>query len=328
MSQVVRGKEYCRASSLEQRDLQAKFFDLYGLGENSWVWTTCSGTNALAIVVDAVMQQARVEGRVANLFVSSLLFEGSIDFFGSVKERGGKIFEFDPTSVDQTSRLLQDAVPDLVFLESCSNPDGRPPADGLLDLFPAETIVVVDNTWLSPTAQPFRLFPRADFVMESCAKYISGNMRIMGVLAGRPTSGRAEALAEFVDSSHAFMGIHVAPQSCASLLADLEGLQARIDAGITRTRECVMSLETRGCQVSWSGHHGVQFSSCVFLLTSLRSFEEVESRLQKSALVNQTSYGKAYDSVEMSITDLVRVRVAVGFQTPAYDLASELLKIL
>lgn len=328
MSNVVRDGEYLRDSSPEQRELEAKLFDLYGLGEDCWVWTTCSGSNSLALVIEAVLRQRRHVGLV--LLYAEELFDGSAMFFENIRDVLGGVLPiaFKPDDgVELRNRLRGLGKNNIaaVFFESCSNPSGRVPDPAIFDLLAPETIVIMDNTWLSPVSRPFQKFPRVDIVIESCAKYISGNQVIMGLLALRPTSDRAKELEEHIDMRRSLMGIHTPPASCKLVCDALDSLPQRMATALSRTRACVAALAQDEATVQWSG------DSCVFrlLIPRERSLDAIEATIRRSGLACETSYGKSYDSVELTLwNNQVSLRVAVGYQDEGEPLARKLLDLL
>ena len=149
---------------------------------------TNTGMSAITLVLQLLSSEDL-------LIVPHDCYGGSLRLFKSLAEKGA----FKLQIIDQTDSLqLQDALalnPKMVWLETPSNPllrivDIQSTASSLQG---TETLLVVDNTFLSPMLQqPLSL--GADIVVHSTTKYINGHSDVVGGVVIAKTQTHAELL--------------------------------------------------------------------------------------------------------------------------------------
>ena len=137
---------------------------------------TSSGMSAIFLVLQLLKAGERI-------LVPHDCYGGSFRLFRSFRDRG--LIEVD--FVDQTDEVaLEEALkksPKIVWIETPSNPLLRlvdiEKVSQLAKTIDKDTIVVVDNTFLSPVAQQ-PLLLGADVVVHSTTKYINGHSDVVG----------------------------------------------------------------------------------------------------------------------------------------------------
>ena len=149
---------------------------------------TNTGMSAITLVLQLLSSEDL-------LIVPHDCYGGSLRLFKSLAEKGA----FKLQIIDQTDSLqLQGALalnPKMVWLETPSNPllrivDIQSIASSLQS---TETLLVVDNTFLSPMLQQ-PLLLGADIVVHSTTKYINGHSDVVGGVVIAKTKAHAELL--------------------------------------------------------------------------------------------------------------------------------------
>lgn len=239
---------YNRSTHPPAEQLSLKLAELYG-GANTQCLLATSGMNAISTTIQMVIHRLGGTDDHINLIQSSRVFSPTITTFKYWEEiHNCKRYLFDPA--DTQERLIglldQDSMRDqinIVFVESCSNPEGIVFDMSVLAEWrklSKQCVVIVDNTWLSSTIfNP--LDHGADLVVTSLTKYYSGGSCIAGAILTRN--------AQFYNALlklHRVTGIHVSPIHCEHVLEALKTLDERVLRASDTTVE-LLQLLTQKC---------------------------------------------------------------------------------
>ena len=185
----------------------------------------CSGMNAIYLTLDTL---AKVYSELLDhpvFYVSNKIYgEVSYKIIPHLKKKYPNI-KF--LVVDIYSKDWKGVDFDVLYFESCSNPDGYIFDYDLLKTMKAKnrnSTIVIDNTWLSPIVfNPFDY--GADIVIDSCSKYMSEAKCIMGSIC---FSNRSKVVQKKIIHEKNTMGIHVSVPYCEIVLKSLNTLDKRI----------------------------------------------------------------------------------------------------
>lgn len=283
---------------------------LYG-NKAEVTYLTCSGMNAIYIFTVSLMQKVRSNEHPVALFSDELYCDTRTRIVGLLERSGITVHFFDQQDSTSVKTLVTEHGDNIccLYLESVSNPSGKPTDWSILGHMPEHTVVCVDNTFLSPvTFNPF-CHKRVDVVVESCTKYLSGSTLIAGHITCRRKS---DALTQFVDENIKLQGIQVSPRDCRTLLSQLTTLHDRVRAANAYTRELLGYLS------EWE-HTGVTLFNSSTYKTELRKYmspmilfnvkcgnsqfggkkwkDNFEKLVTASGIAYETSYGKAYNAI-------------------------------
>ncbi len=166
-------------------------------------------------------------------------YGGTFRLLLSRQEQGRFKVEF----TDQTTKSAPDHIraqnPDLVFIETPSNPLMRLSDIAALSAAAHNVgaLAVCDNTFLSPARQtPLAL--GADIVLHSTTKFINGHSDVVGGAVVAKTEEHAEKLAWWANCT----GVTGAPFDSYQTLRGLRTLHARMDVQEKNAREIVEYL--------------------------------------------------------------------------------------
>ena len=223
--------DYTRSGNPTRDQLAAAIADLEG---GAGAVSVASGMAAITLVCQLL-------GPDDLIVVPHDCYGGSYRLFTTLAQRGqfrlAVIDQKDPAALAQA--LEQN--PAIVWIETPSNPllrlvDVSSIADAAHKV---GSLVVVDNTFLSPTGQlPFEL--RADLVVHSTTKYINGHSDVVGGAVVAKTDELVERLAWWANC----LGLTSAPFDCWLTLRGLRTLHARTRALTENALEIARFLET------------------------------------------------------------------------------------
>jgi cystathionine gamma-synthase len=171
--------DYTRSGNPTRDQLAEALADLEG-GAGAVV--TCTGLAAITLLLATLPQGARV-------LAPYDCYGGTYRLLAALQSQGKVVADFVDQSDEPALRAALAAKPQLVWIESPSNPLLR-----IVDIraiaaaaHAAGALVAVDNTFLSPLwQQPLAL--GADLVMHSTTKYLNGHSDVVGgaVIAASP----------------------------------------------------------------------------------------------------------------------------------------------
>jgi cystathionine beta-lyase/cystathionine gamma-synthase len=235
------GHIYKRSFSERRLALQRQVTDLY---HGAGTLTFDTGMNVIMLTLQAlVMARTQREG---TIFIPK-------EVYGNTKSKVAKCLQnifpgviisfYDPRDpLDDLRYTFLDANTICVFAESATNPTGYHIDFEKLDL-PAETPLVVDNTWLSPALyNPLKQGPYdrgADIVVESTTKYLSAGTTFGGIACFADTTKAFYRQARELISIY---GIHITEQQCETISNNLQTLDRRMRDTSQKAKEIVETL--------------------------------------------------------------------------------------
>lgn len=166
-------------------------------------------------------------------------YGGTFRLLTTLHEKGSMKLEFIDQNDWSQVHLAMDKKPDLLWIETPSNPLLRVvDVRKLCDAAGPDVLKVVDNTFLSPALQqPITL--GADLVVHSTTKYINGHSDVVGgaVLAKTPE------LAEKVTWWANCIGITASPFDCLLTTRGLRTLNVRMKQHLENTEKVIAYLQ-------------------------------------------------------------------------------------
>eukprot|EP01080_Neovahlkampfia_damariscottae_P013099 gene13099-8516_t len=219
-------------------------------------------------------------------------------------------------------------IPSIIFIESCSNPNGNIPDYGLL-LREVNTIrktgkalIVVDNTYVSSAIfNPFDY--GADIVVLSLTKYYSGGNCIAGAAISN------EELGDKIQNWTKLNGLHVSPVNCEIISENIPKMKARTEKTRKTTRKLADYCESKGYTVKYCGlksHPNYErclkffktdqpYSTFIIRLDLKRN--DVFKVLESCGFDVLTSFGaknSCFDSWPSSSKNSTKIRFSVGYE--------------
>ena len=321
---------YARYSHTPQQQLSTAMAYQYGVPHCNLF---CSGINAIYVILDSLATSIH-KGKF--LISKHLYCEVNSKVIKQLKIRHRNI-RFVIADIYNTDRSVFDNI-DVLYIESCSNPDGFILNPEIIKSLSAKTYVVVDNTWLSPVAHnPFD--HGAHIVVESLTKYVSGSTCIMGAAYFKYAD---EPIMQLCVDYNKATGLHIDPAHCTFLLKRLTSLEQRIMDANHRTRQYLFELQQ---------HHNIdkihhplliynpkdpemsilKIKSSRLIIPNVIYFhikpqhntqwkstfkEHIKSACEYADILYQTSFGHLEDSIDMwpkKDEDGIWVRLAVGY---------------
>ncbi len=323
---------YLRSGGGDETSAAAALAQAYGGAAVRSVLFT-SGMNAIWMAWFVVERRMLALGRNTVVVAEdSELFSGTTDLFIELqKSRRWVRFSTKPGARNSLSAVLKAhaASVGLVFFESCSNPCGYIADFAALSALDEQTVVMVDNTWLSPRFNPFH--HRVDIVVDSCTKYVSGGACIGGAVTMRSA---LEDIHQELCNTQMATGTHVSPVNCALIRKGLGTLDARMHCVQQRTALALKvltasplisqvlhpSVEGHPNKAEWGKYCGGLLPGVVlFQVRGARvPLEHVRKCCETVGFVFATSFGDARDRVECHESGAggVWIRLGIGYDTP------------
>lgn len=222
----------------------------------------------------------------------------------------------------------------IVYVESCTNPNGKiPDFAALRDLHKQHPniVIVVDNTWLSPAVfDPFAW--GAWIVIESCSKYLSNCKTIMGCVTFAEPLCSDVFIREFGNTLRV-LGIHVPDRTCQVLAEGTETLESRIAASYLRVLQ-LLPILAEHCDIVrhpsinslakslFAKDLGPSVIAFHIPWTKMKTLNnkqwkrQLEELLEKHSILYITSFGHSVDSIDCyphSDKAGLWLRLAVGY---------------
>ncbi|MCB1582375.1 MAG: cystathionine gamma-synthase [Xanthomonadales bacterium] len=193
---------------------------------------TSTGMSAVLLVLQLLPKNGRV-------LAPHDCYGGTFRLLTTLHEKGQLQVDFVNQTDDEAVRLALENNPDLLWIETPSNPLLRVvDVHALCELAGDDVLKVVDNTFLSPALQqPITL--GADLVIHSTTKYINGHSDVVGgaVLAKTPE------LAEQIKWWANCIGITAAPFDCLLTTRGLRTLNVRMKQHLENTEHIIEFLQ-------------------------------------------------------------------------------------
>jgi cystathionine gamma-synthase len=221
--------DYTRSGNPTRDDLANALADLEG-GAGAVV--TCTGLAAITLVLATLPHGARV-------LAPYDCYGGTYRLLAALHSQGKLIADFVDQGDDAALRTALAAKPQLVWIETPSNPLLRiVDISGLAEAAHAVgALVAVDNTFLSPLwQQPLAL--GADLVMHSTTKYLNGHSDVVGGAVIAATPELAESIAWWANA----IGVTGAPFDSFLSLRGVRTLHARMRVHAENTAAVVELL--------------------------------------------------------------------------------------
>jgi len=221
--------DYTRSGNPTRDQLADALADLEG-GAGAVV--TCTGMAAITLIIALLPHAARV-------LAPYDCYGGSHRLLAALHKQGKLVVDFVDQADAQALRTALAAKPQLVWIETPSNPllrivDIRAVADAA---HAAGALVVVDNTFLSPLwQQPLTL--GADLVVHSTTKYLNGHSDVVGGAVIAATSELAERIGWWANA----IGVTGAPFDSFLCLRGVRTLHARMRVHAENTAAVVELL--------------------------------------------------------------------------------------
>lgn len=314
---------YTRCNSTARAELAQAMCTAYNVPECKIL---SSGMNAIYSILDSLA----LHFQTGSFIISSHLYgETTSKIIKDLQKRHPHI-TFNRIDIYTTSKkTFQNPDIKVLYLESCSNPEGYIFDPEYIAAVPDHAYVVMDNTWLSPAVfNPF--LHGANIVVESTAKYLSGGQCIMGIACFRQENDPIAALLEnFITT----LGIHVSSEYCNIVTRALPSLNTRTDISYARTLEVLQYLKQHP-QISKIQHptisHPDRMEKFIKGGPSVLRFHRKTKNVSRTALRERvretalasgfncvTSFGHPFDSIDcypqVDRTG-VWIRLAVGYE--------------
>ncbi|GAF83964.1 unnamed protein product, partial [marine sediment metagenome] len=213
---------YNRSSSNIQYKLEQEISKIYN---GSKVCVCNSGMNS----IDGLLHSIFISNKwnPYNIILGDEIYTDTTRLFrhfqtdyGTIKEITELDVTYDDKIMTTISRYKNE--PTIIFVESCSNPNGYIFNWGLIPemrKINKNLIIIVDNTWLTGLIfNPLKV--GADYVICSTTKYYSGSGCIGGFVVGNNMKG--------VSDWFRIHGVHVSPHNCKVTLDGLNTLKDRM----------------------------------------------------------------------------------------------------
>ncbi|GAA3862518.1 cystathionine gamma-synthase [Tessaracoccus defluvii] len=228
---VAREYDYSRSGN-PTRDLLNDALNTLEGGAGATAVAT--GLAAITLIAEAFVPAG---GRVV---VAHDAYGGTWRLFTFLAEQGRFAVDFVDVTSPAVLATALDAAPDLVWLETPSNPllrvtDLRAVSDAA---HAAGALVAVDNTFLSPLYQR-PLEHGADFVVHSTTKFINGHSDVVGGAAVAATQEHHERLRLWANA----LGLTGSPYDAHQILRGLRTLDARLRVHAANTEALIALLD-------------------------------------------------------------------------------------
>ena len=331
LNKMACGYNYNRSMCISSKKLIGEIARLYN--KEHCVITT-SGLNAISSLLNTLCILYNVSPRI-NLIYSSELYTESPKLFKQLTKsyKNVVLHKFNilnQLELENTYRMLSRGYINILFVESCSNPNSIIFDFSIipkLRAFSDNLYVVVDNTWLTHVCMnPFD--HGADFVLISTTKYYSGGQAIGGAIIS------GNILLKGVHDYNKINGLHVSPHNCDVLLSNLPTITDRILRSAQLTQLVIGYLESNPKVLNVSNpfcknHFSHDMASRFFkkineqtIYPSVLTFQIIgtKSKLKKvtksSIIEYKTSFGSKMSRIDpypYNIENVLVCRLSIGF---------------
>lgn len=317
------GQSYTRTCHENSIDLHQKILDLYSKQCNITdmnVLVVPSGMNAIYLSIFSIMKNTFLNAKPKILFMNELYCDSPkviIDLCN--------LFQWNNDNFSDGDDLLKKMDKDvsIVFFESASNPTGKMidpiVLKKLKQSFP-NTIIIMDNSWLSITAKDYLLC--ADIIVESASKYLGGGEIIMGIIIGK------SKLVNVVYTNASRFGNHVSPTDCSKAVQSLKTLPLRMDHCLKLMDKVIEYLKLKEISYFHSSNnldYGIK--SAIVTFKSPYKKEETFDKLSNFNFIKfATSYGKAETLIDPYLLRgrKIMIRLAIGYNSTFKEISSDL----
>ena len=340
---------YNRSCSMEQERVTVLLKRLYDTPDALLV---PSGMNAIcmALRTTCAMSARNYQDNI-NIIYSSELYSDTprlLQYYEAYADQCRvELFTIPPTNnsaIIDEFELVSGGQHNILFVESCSNPNGYvfdfsiiPRLRAISEVNDGRLTVIVDNTWLSASIfNPLK--HGADIVVCSCTKYYSGGTAIGGAIMSNDVP-----FLMATDDYLRICGVHVSPHNAGLIATGIEGQVERVTRSSAITVQVVSALKEAGICISHpslENHPSYELARRFFNKTGSDTlypsvFTVTVSCLSKSAaskilskcpdLEYKTSFGSAVSRVDpwpQFDAGKVTFRIAVGYNDNATRLTS------
>ena len=247
----------------------------------------------------------------------------------------------DANVMDVFNNQIDKSLPTILFIESCSNPNGYifnfDLLAGLKDSV-KNLRVIVDNTWLTSVIfNPF-VFDGVDIVVMSLTKYYGADKSgIMGAVVCRN-----DEIADRVFNYGRIIGSHVCPLYCKEMVRAIETMGERVRRTSEMTLEVARYLKGKNIPVSYpkledhisyerARKYFLEFGPSVLTLSVRMRKEEALKWMRSSKFVCSTSFGASdtrFDQWPMYSKKHSTCRLSIGFDDNLENILEELDRLL
>lgn len=323
------GYYYNRSNSNDQEQLRKSLAKYYE--RNAHI--TPSGMSAIYQTLSALVRKHLDEP--VHIIYSSELYTDTPKVITGLSElhKSLTLTTIDVAKRDEIRQLFSSLAntPTILFIESCSNPNGYIFDFSLLPLLRkscSTSYVVVDNTWLTHVIfQPFVY--SVDFVVLSLTKYYSGGTAIAGCVLSN-----SSILNDVIDSSRR-QGLHVSPHNCRLINDALSNMTERLQKSSSLTGRVYQALRTMNVanlrhpldtehlsyglarQYFQTDSKGIPIGPSVFTFTVKAKRADLLKVLETLKTMEvKTSFGASKSRIDPFIKqkkDLIQCRISIGY---------------
>ena len=314
-------KMYNRSNSTNLIELTDKISSFYS---NNYTLITSSGMHAITTTLISIAIQNKWKS--FNLVYSDELYCDTPRFIYDFSSTYSNILTW-PINVENSERIIQIFSEDLkdkfnvLFIESCSNPNSNFSIIPTLRRSSEKLIVIVDNTWLSHVIfNPFN--QDVDVTVTSLTKYYSAGTRIMGACIFKD-----KTLYDIAFKKNKYEGVHICPENALHVSLVTDNITERIIISSAKTVNIINLLESNK-KYQYINHPCLQTNSLssqyfenglypsVFTITVNCKLNKLKKILSKKILPLITSFGSAFTKVDpwpYEKSGLTTFRISVGY---------------
>lgn len=227
---VHKGYEYTRSHNPTRTRLQEC---LAALESAKHCYVTASGLSAEMLIMHALKPGS-------TILCGDDVYGGTYRLFTTVFSALHKFHFIDTTNLKTVEAAIKKHKPDLIWLESPTNPMLKiTDISGVCKLAPKKTLVAVDNTFMSPYFQnPLKL--GAHIVLHSMTKYINGHSDVVG---GALMTNSDDLAKEFFRLQNS-IGPSMSPFDSWLVLRGVKTLALRMEAHAKNAQKIAEYLES------------------------------------------------------------------------------------
>lgn len=313
--------KYVRHNCNELQILSLKFEELYSY--KALILT--SGNHAINILLRYIL--FKFKNKKINIIIPNELYYESNTNFYKLKE----IFDFsiikfnileqEKELIDYANRLyiMNTADIHVIFVESCSNPNGYCINYEVLQKFKdkvSNTLIIVDNTWLSSIlCNPFD-YKCIDFVVNSLTKYYTGGTIISGAIIPK---NDYDGILDLIKLE----GIHISPIICNNILDKISSLNERLIISSNNTIKILNELlKIKDICLSHPYIYNNKFNNdlypSVFTVTIYNlTKDKLISEIKKLNINYKTSFGGPDTKIDtyhkINHDNSITLRISIGY---------------
>jgi cystathionine beta-lyase/cystathionine gamma-synthase len=249
--------------------------------------------------------------------------------------------EDDNNILDIINNKIDKTLPSIMFIESCSNPNGKIFNFDLLKIIKQNVPnikIIVDNTWItSAIFNPFS-FDDVDLVVISMTKYYgAGKSGIMGAVISK-----TKDLSDKVFNYGKIMGLHVNIPYCNKMVNNIKNLNERIFKSSELTLNIAKYIQNKNFEVNYpllennnSYHKAIKYfknigPSVLTFNIPLKKKNALEW-MRQSTFECSTSFGgnkTKFDQWPIYSNNLTTCRLSIGYEDTYENITKELDRIL